>query len=303
METTAERFDTATATREKFKPGMVTLQDQGQWAGLRIEQWEGQSGELAETVRFQHGMAVNLGHPMESEVRWAGRRAASKSFMPGTFALFPAGIPYGAQSRGLWRGLILAIEPEFVESVLPRESGQRVELIPDIGVSDPFIWQATQVLARDLRERSPWGPGYGEAIATALAVHLVRRYAADDRFLKSHRGVGSPRQEQVKSFILDQLDQSLPLASLAAFAQMDMYSFAKWFKRSFGTSPHQYLLAARVRRAKELLESSHESLVQIALQCGFASHSHFTTTFRRFVGVSPRAYRNATASSFKQRLS
>jgi len=49
----------------------------------------------------------------------------------------------------------------------------------------------------------------------------------------------------------------------------------------------------RIERARELLSNPALSLTDIALDCGFSSHSHMTRVFRQFLGVTPSEYRRA----------
>lgn len=57
--------------------------------------------------------------------------------------------------------------------------------------------------------------------------------------------------------------------------------------------PHQYVLARRMSRARELLRCTALPLGEIALACGFASASHFTNRFRQVLGGTPGEYRQA----------
>ncbi len=59
----------------------------------------------------------------------------------------------------------------------------------------------------------------------------------------------------------------------------------------FGSSPHRYLISRRIERAKCLLRSSDDSILEIGLAVGFATAASFSTAFRHVTGVSPRAYR------------
>jgi AraC family transcriptional regulator len=58
-----------------------------------------------------------------------------------------------------------------------------------------------------------------------------------------------------------------------------------------GIAPYQYLLQQRIERAKQLLKQTELSIVEIALDCGFSSHSHLSKQFRSFTGVTPKTYR------------
>jgi AraC family transcriptional regulator len=62
------------------------------------------------------------------------------------------------------------------------------------------------------------------------------------------------------------------------------------FKQSTGLSPHQYLLQQRVRRAKELLAGPRRRIAEVSQELGFANQSHFATSFRVLVGMTPREY-------------
>jgi AraC family transcriptional regulator len=73
---------------------------------------------------------------------------------------------------------------------------------------------------------------------------------------------------------------------------MSQFHFSHLFKQSIGTSPHQYLIQQRIERAKQLLKQTDRSIIDIALECGFNSHSHLSKQFRQLAGMTPRAYRS-----------
>jgi AraC family transcriptional regulator len=96
---------------------------------------------------------------------------------------------------------------------------------------------------------------------------------------------------QVLDYINDYLNQDIKLADLAALLDMSQFHFSRLFKQSIGITPYQYLLQQRVERAKQLLKQTERSIMDIALECGFNSHSHLSKQFRQVTGMSPRAYR------------
>jgi AraC family transcriptional regulator len=102
-----------------------------------------------------------------------------------------------------------------------------------------------------------------------------------------------PRQRlrAVIEYIDEHLGSELSLDDLAAVARLSPYHFARLFKNSTGLPPHQYVIARRVERAKELLRDRVRlPLAEIALEMGFSSQSHFTRHFKRLVGVTPRLF-------------
>ena len=66
------------------------------------------------------------------------------------------------------------------------------------------------------------------------------------------------------------------------------------FRRVYGVPPHTYLLQRRVREAKRRLLAG-EAVVAVALDLGFYDQAHFSTTFKRFTGVSPGLFRRSAA--------
>jgi len=64
------------------------------------------------------------------------------------------------------------------------------------------------------------------------------------------------------------------------------------FRQELSITPMTYLRRYRIRQARELLETTDFSIMQVALEVGFSESAHFTRTFQREVGMTPRAYRS-----------
>lgn len=90
--------------------------------------------------------------------------------------------------------------------------------------------------------------------------------------------------------------EPLSLADLAAEAGLSPYHFLRVFRRVTGTTPHQYLVSARLRHAARLLLSSGRPVTDIAYDAGFSDLSNFVRTFHRAVGLSPRAFSRRSSS-------
>jgi len=92
-------------------------------------------------------------------------------------------------------------------------------------------------------------------------------------------------------YIEDHLDSEIALEDLAATVHLSAYHFARLFKASTGLPPHQYVIARRIERAKQLLRDDDLSLAQVAARVGFWDQGHFTRHFKRLVGVTPKHFR------------
>jgi AraC-like DNA-binding protein len=81
------------------------------------------------------------------------------------------------------------------------------------------------------------------------------------------------------------------LAELARVTGLSATHLAECFTREMGLSPHQYLLTARLERAKEALRGTDVPITTLALDLGFSSSQHFAAAFRKHAGVTPRDWR------------
>lgn len=82
------------------------------------------------------------------------------------------------------------------------------------------------------------------------------------------------------------------LNSLSQIARLSSYHFLRVFEGITGSTPHQYLLRVRLRRAAVRLREESTRILEIGLSCGFGDISNFNRTFRAEFGVSPRRYRS-----------
>ncbi|MGI8750997.1 MAG: helix-turn-helix transcriptional regulator [Acidimicrobiales bacterium] len=85
--------------------------------------------------------------------------------------------------------------------------------------------------------------------------------------------------------------EPLLVADLAAAACLSPAYFSREFRRTFGESPHQYLLTRRLERAASLLRTTDRPVTEICLAVGLSSLGSFTTSFRRVFGMRPLTYR------------
>src|SRR4051794_1059755 len=83
----------------------------------------------------------------------------------------------------------------------------------------------------------------------------------------------------------------LEVDDLARAAGLSRAHFSHEFRRTFGESPHAYLLTRRLERAAALLRTTDRSVAEICFSVGLQSVGSFTTSFTRIYGASPTAYR------------
>ncbi|MCO6003881.1 helix-turn-helix domain-containing protein [Actinoallomurus purpureus] len=137
------------------------------------------------------------------------------------------------------------------------------------------------------------------ADAARLAVAPLEREGGQAQYI-AHEQPPVPRGsllEPTLTWIEDHLKDDLTLEAMAAHCGMSTRTFSRRFREHTGTTPLQWLLRARVRRAQYLLEYTDHSVERIATQAGFGSATAFRERFKRVAGTTPHAYRAAFRSS------
>jgi len=137
------------------------------------------------------------------------------------------------------------------------------------------------------------GTLYVDALKNALSVHILHRYCAHKpNLVNFEKGLGPRKLEIVVNYINDYIQRDLHLAELANLVQMSPYYFSRLFKQSIGVTAHQYVIQCRIEKAKQLLKTQDLSLTYISQQVGFHDQSHFSKTFCKIVGLTPKKYRD-----------
>lgn len=87
--------------------------------------------------------------------------------------------------------------------------------------------------------------------------------------------------------------EPIRVADMAQAAGLSRAHFSREFSRTFGESPHRYLLTRRLERSAALLRSTDRTVTDICFMVGLESVGSFTTSFRRMFGLTPTEYRAA----------
>lgn len=101
-------------------------------------------------------------------------------------------------------------------------------------------------------------------------------------------------EETIKT-VIDYMNENyaagVSCTELADLIKMDKFCFIRSFKAKTSKTPYEYLLDLKIEKAKKMLKANNCSITEISMMCGFSSHSHFTSTFKKKAGVSPTEYR------------
>jgi AraC family transcriptional regulator len=161
-----------------------------------------------------------------------------------------------------------------------------------------------------LRHAHKSGPLPDVWVEQMLRRLLVRMLRAQDNALRESNSLASRRastREELwrrlnrgRDFIHARFDSALTLSEIGSAACLSPFHFLRGFKTVFGMTPHEYLSACRVERAKFLLERTELPVTEICFAVGFESPGSFSSWFTRLTGLSPRAWRGGSKSNFEE---
>lgn len=120
--------------------------------------------------------------------------------------------------------------------------------------------------------------------------------------MQSGRETMAPWQARIlRSYIAAHLHSTIRVMDLVRAVQLTPNRFFRLFKQSFGCTPHQYVMRARIARAQRLLLMSEDTLKKVAAECGFGNKSRLANLFRNATGLPPGQWRRMHATPFGMR--
>ncbi|MGW4403603.1 helix-turn-helix domain-containing protein [Nonomuraea sp. NPDC004702] len=213
----------------------------------------------------------------------AGARVAS--LCTGAFVLAAAGLLDGRRATTHWA---------HTETLAARHP--RIQVDPDVLYVDEgsVLTAAGKAAALDLCLHLV-RRDHGSAVANAIARRLVvapHRPGGQAQFVATP--VPEPHGHPLSDLLAwagRHLDQPLTVEDLARRANLSSRHLGRHFRSMTGTTPLQWLLTQRIRRAQELLETTDDGVDAIAEATGMGTAATLRRHFNRTVGVPPDAYR------------
>ncbi len=223
---------------------------------------------------------------IEALVRAHRRGARLVSICSGVFVLAATGLLDGRGATTHWR---------YTEKLAQKYPRVRIE--PDVLYVDEneILTSAGSAAGIDLCLHIV-RRDFGSRIANQVARRLVispHREGGQAQFIE--RPVGNqdhPWLSTLLDWTQGHLHEELRLDRLAGMSRMSKRTLSRRFSQATGTSPGDWIAGLRVSRAKELLETTHLSIEEIADKCGFGSAPVLRHHFRERVRISPNAYRS-----------
>ena len=263
------------------------------WRGILLEHHKTGNIEIPEHEHNDFCLHLQLSGSVNLEW-WSEGSNGLEQTRPGSLVLLTA----GTRDRLRWDGssdrLILSITPDFMAHMAEDlGSSHKVEFANQWSLQDPSLQHVLLEMGRESAAGWPLGSLYADLLGTSLASLLLRRHSTNPVVPAQLKGGLSFAQlRRILEFITANLHTDLRLAQMATELSMTPFHFVRLFRNSLGTSPYQYVLDQRLRRAQALLKTSSLSVQAIAGLTGWNSAANFVRTFRQQFGVTPQRWRS-----------
>lgn len=260
------------------------------WAGPVLEQHTMRSAEgVGESgpVAGERGMLVIADGLIDVTLREDGREVVYHARRGCVSLLSGDCRPHVVRLQGNALAIALRLGKQWFERLLLEDAPL------SFGRGEPFVYDPTVLalvcLMRDeVAGGAVTGRLYAESLTVALLSHVVEHLAQP--VLEARGSLSEQQQRRLRHFIRDNLGEDLSLVDLAQLIGRSPRQFSTLFKQAFGTTPHRYLLLARLAEGARQLAQRDTSIAEIAHRLGFSSQSHFASAFRAVYGETPRSY-------------
>ncbi len=244
------------------------------------------------TIFLQGGAQKHEGEINGSGFRFGAHRRGQVSVYP-----CDAGMDFDmAHSR------LKTCDLHFPKQFATNQLGFREErpLTLQLAKSDPFLFHtAEQFVALENLHDDVYAL-QKESLFRVLALHLFANCCEGPALplpVNLHQ-LSAKRARQLQDYIDSELHRRFSVGELALLAGCDAREFHAVFRNTFGNSPAQYIIDRRLERASQLIRDTTLDITGIALDTGFSSQSHLTTTLRKRRGVTPYQLRKRSARAF-----
>ena len=216
----------------------------------------------------------------------------------GSFFLTSGGAPYECRWRAVtpapFESMAVFIELPLLQLALEEVfgAGAAHARLRDLSAFADGTLDSLMEQIRDELARPQASPLFVQGLAQQIAIHLARNYGETAEESRSGSALlPGYKVQQITDWMDEHVAEDFNLAQLAARAGLSKFHFQRLFKSAVGVSPSRYQTNLRMNLARRLLRETKKSVIDIALDVGYADPSHFAQLFRRETGLSPSDYR------------
>lgn len=206
---------------------------------------------------------------------------SERDYARGAIAFFPAGVVH-SQLFGAFGARQIIVTPNKTLLDYLAECGLKIAEAPHARAANFSLF------GDRLLEEMRADDGFSGLVREGIVLEMVATFG---RTIGRTRGAPPAWLRAARDFLHENASAPLAMREIARACGRHEIHVAREFRRYYGTSVGDHLRQLRTERAAALLLASRDGISMIALDCGFANHSHLCREFRRRFGVTPSYYR------------
>lgn len=227
----------------------------------------------------------------------------------GDIILFNNIEPHGWDVSDSLELIVMVFQPELIANGFALLDYDYLEPFLRRGTNFKNVLPATEQVTRDIYqllrdisdEEEQRTVGYQLMIKANILkiLTLLIRHSQDNSksdSLLSRKALEMKRLSRVFDYINQNYAERLTLSEAADMAYMSPNYFSQYFKKVTGQNFSDYLNSLRIKKARELLQDSSSSVIDVAMACGFRNMSNFYRMFKKYTGSTPSARSNPEKS-------
>jgi len=279
-------------------PEQVRSHSKGRpWRGLAVWHQVGPRGDLYIPRVNAHTILVRRASSTELLQR-QGPTIQRRHWQPGEAIIVPSGVPTFWRSEAPRDNIHIDLDPAWLQRVA---GGGEVQLRSCFGQPDPVLSALAAALIASLHTNASLQPSFADGISLSLAAHLLEHYAQPNQREGPTAALSRRELDRIAQLVQADLQHRWPVRQLADAVGLSCFHFCRSFKAASGQSPHAYVTRLRMEEALRLVRSTSRPFFDIALDTGYSAAAHFSQTFRRYWGVTPREARLTHRSAARAR--
>lgn len=130
-----------------------------------------------------------------------------------------------------------------------------------------------------------------DCLSLEIAVNLIRALQSNMPGVYEFRKYSARKEiNAVIDYLWENVNMEFSLDKLCQIAKLSPYYFVRLFKDNTGKTPYEYYMDIKISKAIEYFKAGKHSITEVCFILGFSSHSHFSSVFKKRVGMTPSEF-------------
>ncbi len=239
-----------------------------------------------------HAFLMNVSdHDIAWEVSSEGK-VRQVTMEPSQIFFNPANISFSRYTADHYEFLLVLIDPDKMISSASLISN-KCTFLENYHIKDPNLEHIFKLLLSEIQAGNQNGKLFLENIVSVLTFHFVKNYSREQtsNLIENVSGLTSKELEKALYYIDKNMAENYSIENLAEEFGVSKFNFIEKFKSSTNVTPHQFIIKKKLERSKNLLKEVSLSLTDITYMLNFSDQSHFSNSFKKMYGITPREFR------------